>query len=85
MPSISEAPNERKGQKRFGYFPPGRAGFSKVTRRKGETIRSRYRSNGYATLKTHTPAHNSVIQLHSESDQAVAVLRPRAVNATHSR
>ena len=37
------------GHKRFGYFRLGRLpGFSKVTRRKGETLSSRYRSNGYA-------------------------------------
>ena len=42
-----ERGTERKGQKRFGYFPPGRAGFSKVTRCKSETDRSRYRRNGY--------------------------------------
>ena len=36
-----------EGQKYFGYFPPGRAGFSKVTRRKGGTLSSRYRKNGY--------------------------------------
>jgi hypothetical protein len=59
--------------------------FSKVTRRKGETIRSRYHSNGYAPLKNHTTKGPAMIQLHSESDQAVAVVRPRAVNATHSR
>jgi hypothetical protein len=38
---------ERQGQEPFGYFGPGRAGFSKVTRRKGGTISRRYRSNGY--------------------------------------
>ena len=37
----------RKGQKRFGYFGPGRAGFSKVTRCKSETISGHHRSNGY--------------------------------------
>ena len=36
------------GQERFGYFAPGRAAFSKVTRRKSGTISRRYRSNGYA-------------------------------------
>ncbi len=36
------------GQKRFGYFRLGRLpGFSKVTRRQGGTLSSRYRSNGY--------------------------------------
>ena len=31
------------GAKTFGYF----GAFAKVTRRKGETLSSRYRSNGY--------------------------------------
>jgi hypothetical protein len=35
------------GQERFGYFPPGRAGFSKVTRCKSETIGGHNRRNGY--------------------------------------
>jgi hypothetical protein len=39
---------ERKGQERFGYFRLGRhSGFSKVTRRKGETNSRRYKKNGY--------------------------------------
>jgi hypothetical protein len=44
--SVSEGPYVR-GSERFGYFPPGRAGFSKVTRRKGGTLSSRYHNNGY--------------------------------------
>ncbi|CAI8958284.1 hypothetical protein EMIT043CA1_60079 [Pseudomonas brassicacearum] len=36
------------GQERFGYFRLGRLpGFSKVTRRKGETISGRCKENGY--------------------------------------
>ncbi len=41
MPSISEAPNG--GAKPFGSF----SAFGKGTRRKGETLSRRYRSNGY--------------------------------------
>jgi hypothetical protein len=41
MPSISAAPNG--GAKPFGSF----SAFGKGTRRKGETIGRRYRSNGY--------------------------------------
>jgi len=41
--------------KRFGYFRLGRhSGFSKVTRRKGGTVSSRYLNDGY-THKTPTP------------------------------
>ena len=41
------------GQERFGYFRLGRLpDFSKVTRRQGETLSSRYRSNGYTHKKT---------------------------------
>ena len=50
--SVSEGPYVR-GLKRFGYFPPGRAGFCKVTRRKGGTIGGRDRSNGYVHPKDH--------------------------------
>ncbi len=38
---------ERQGHERFGYFPPGRAGFSKVTRCKSETTSRHDRRNGY--------------------------------------
>ena len=51
MPSLGEAPNG--GAKAFGYFA-----LFKVTRRKGGTLSSRYRSNGYvpntATIKKNT-------------------------------
>ena len=43
-------------KKRFGYFPPGRAGFSKVTRCKSETASGRDRRNGYVRQKQQAPA-----------------------------
>ncbi|SDT51879.1 hypothetical protein SAMN04490206_3478 [Pseudomonas umsongensis] len=45
MPSLSEAPS---GGARALWLL---SRFSKVTRRKGETISSRYRSNGYVPRK----------------------------------
>jgi hypothetical protein len=44
MPSISEAPNDRG--KALGYL-----GLFQVTRRKGGSLRGRYRRNGYVHLK----------------------------------
>ncbi|EJM69486.1 hypothetical protein PMI31_04664 [Pseudomonas sp. GM55] len=45
MPSLGEAPSG--GAKPFGSF----LAFEKGTRRKGETIGGRYRSNGYVLDK----------------------------------
>ena len=44
MPSLGEAPNG--GAKPFGSF----LAFEKGTRRKGETISGRYRSDGYVRI-----------------------------------
>jgi hypothetical protein len=52
MPSPSEAPSG--GAKPFAYF----LAFEKVSRRKGETISRRYRSNGYAPKKWPGQPHN---------------------------
>ena len=57
MPSLSEAPNG--GAKPFGYFGPGRAGFSKVTRCKSETNSSRDRRNGYVQLQKNSSPDTS--------------------------
>ncbi|WCM52227.1 hypothetical protein OH720_04185 [Pseudomonas sp. WJP1] len=48
MPSLGEAPSG--GAKPFAYF----LAFEKVSRRKGETISRRYRSNGYV-LRQQSP------------------------------
>ncbi|VVO55323.1 hypothetical protein PS874_00377 [Pseudomonas fluorescens] len=48
MPSLGEAPNG--GAKAFGYFA-----LFKVTRRKGGTLSSRYRRNGYVPQPNPTP------------------------------
>ncbi|RKS27562.1 hypothetical protein BJ917_0414 [Pseudomonas sp. WPR_5_2] len=49
MPSLSEAPSG--GARALGYLGPGGVPFFQVTRRKGETASSRYRSNGYVHHK----------------------------------
>jgi len=56
MPSLGEAPDERGKSARLLTAGPRR--LLQVTRRKGETISSRYRSNGYG-LKSTTPSLNS--------------------------
>ena len=53
MPSPSEAPSG--GAKPFAYF----LAFEKVSRRKGETISGRYRSNGYVLGQHNTTQHNT--------------------------
>ncbi len=65
MPSLSEAPNDR-GKKRFGYFPPGRAGFSKVTRCKSETNSRRDRRNGYVHQTRKEVSHRRRPRSHKE-------------------
>nr|WP_180204724.1 hypothetical protein [Pseudomonas sp. SbOxS1]NYU04719.1 hypothetical protein [Pseudomonas sp. SbOxS1] len=53
MPSLSEAPSG--GAKPFASF----LAFEKGSRRKGETISGRYRSNGYVLGQHNTTQHNT--------------------------
>jgi hypothetical protein len=53
-PSLSEGPDVR-GERFFAYF--FKALVKKVSRRKGETLSRRYRSNGYVHQQQNTGCH----------------------------
>ena len=58
MPSLGEAPNG--GAKALGYLAPGGVPFFQVTRRKGGTVGSRNRRNGYAPNPDPNPNPNPI-------------------------
>ena len=78
MPSLSEGPSG--GARALWLLSRS----SKVTRRKGATNSSRYRSNGYTHTHTRTHAHRLAVSLHLPRIPTVPLIPPIAVAKTPS-
>ena len=84
---LALARHRTPGARALGYLGPGGVPFFQVTRRKGETISGRYRSNGYVLSQAAIAGKPAptVDRVHPRDNDQVRIPRPLTSNRAHPR